>query len=109
MNTRPTPETDEAITYFDDRCDTPVSTTFARKLEGERDEARETIATMEIRHTAVMLHTQSIVDEANEIREQRDRLADACRNLIDAKGRHNTEIAFNKMKDVFQSLKTKEL
>jgi len=41
--------------------------------------------------------------------EQRDRLADACRNLIDAKGRHNTMIAFNKMKDVFQSLKTKEL
>jgi len=43
------------------------------------------------------------------IRDQRDKLADACRNLIDVKGRHNTEIAFNKMKDVFQSLKTKEL
>jgi len=41
--------------------------------------------------------------------EQRDRLADACRNLIDAKGWYNFMIAFNKMKDVFQSLKTKEL
>jgi hypothetical protein len=34
---------------------------------------------MEIRHAAVMLHTQSIVDEANQFREQRDRLAEALR------------------------------
>jgi len=49
------------------------------KLERELNEARETIATMEIRHAAVMLHTQSIVDEANQFREQRDRLAEALR------------------------------
>jgi uncharacterized coiled-coil DUF342 family protein len=29
---------------------------------------------MQIRHSAAMLHTQSIVNEANELREQRDRL-----------------------------------
>ena len=49
----------------------------------ERDEAQETIATMEIRHAAVMLHTQSIVDDANQCREQRDRLAAALRKLAD--------------------------
>lgn len=38
----------------------------------QRDEARETIATMEIRHAAVMRHTQSIVDDANQCRDQRD-------------------------------------
>jgi uncharacterized coiled-coil DUF342 family protein len=48
-------------------------------VTAQRDEARETIATMEIRHAAVMLHTQSIVDEANQFREQRDRLAEALR------------------------------
>jgi len=37
-------------------------------------ELRATISDMEIRHSAAMLHTQSIVNEANELREQRDRL-----------------------------------
>jgi hypothetical protein len=53
-------------------------------LTAQRDEARETIATMEIRHAAVMLHTQSIVDEANQFREQRDRLAEALQDLIES-------------------------
>jgi len=80
----PTPETD-AMEYFDAMCDPDrvVEADFARKLERERDEAQETIATMEIRHAAVMLHTQSIVDDANQCREQRDRLAEALRNLCD--------------------------
>jgi uncharacterized coiled-coil DUF342 family protein len=75
MNDTPTPETDAL--YRDDHR--PNLIVHARKLERERDEARETIATMEIRHAAVMLHTQSIVDEANQFREQRDRLAEALR------------------------------
>jgi hypothetical protein len=49
------------------------------------------------------------ISRGESLEEQLDKLTDACRNLIDAKGRHNTMIAFNKMKDVFQSLKTKEL
>lgn len=40
------------------------------------DSAREKIEEMETRHAAAMLHTQTIVDDANEAREQRDRLAD---------------------------------
>ena len=45
----------------------------------ERNEARETIAEMETRHAAVMLHTQGVVDESNATRGQRDRLAAALR------------------------------
>ena len=114
-----TPETD-AMEYCDAMCDPDrvVEADFARKLErerddilaqlreeqqlhvqtlNERDEAQETIATMEIRHAAVMLHTQSIVDDANQCREQRDRLAaavNAATVLIAAKGRHNTLLAY---------------
>ena len=163
---RQTPETNKLADTLH-RDETPLVIRYhkmmmtSQRLEREHDKERETIATMEIRHAAVMLHTQSIVDEANQCREQRDslsnilkeclhampcgyvpnhtvenlpamiedqtalfaeeisrgesleeqldKLTDACQNLIDAKGRHNTEIAFNKMKDVFQSLKTKEL
>jgi hypothetical protein len=73
----------------------------------QRDEARETIATMEIRHAAVMLHTQDIVDKANQFREQRDRLAEvieAATVLIAAKGRHNTMLAYDGLRDALQSL-----
>jgi hypothetical protein len=37
-------------------------------------ELRATISDLETRHAATMLHTQSVVDEANRLREQRDRL-----------------------------------
>jgi predicted nucleic acid-binding Zn-ribbon protein len=52
------------------------------QLQRERDKAREELATMEIRHAAVMLHTQNIVDEANQFREQRDRQEEALRRVI---------------------------
>ena len=39
MSERPTPETDSEVGYFD--LETAVSADFARKLERERDEARE--------------------------------------------------------------------
>jgi hypothetical protein len=45
-------------------------------------ELRETISDLETRHAATMLHTQSIVDEANELREQRDRLAEALTSIM---------------------------
>jgi hypothetical protein len=62
----------------------------------EVHELRETISDMEIRHAATMLHTQSIVDEANELREQRDRLLEereqwrlssVCRELREQRDR----------------------
>ena len=47
-------------------------------------ELRAIISDLETRHAATMLHTQSIVDEANELREQRDRLAEELKEAQDA-------------------------
>jgi uncharacterized coiled-coil DUF342 family protein len=64
-------------------------------------ELRETISDLETRHAATMLHTQSIVDEANELREQRDRLLEereqwrmssVCRELREQRDRLATEV-----------------
>jgi hypothetical protein len=79
-----------------------------KTLQRERDEAREEtirtrefmgcgfakakeeLATMETRHAATMMHTQSVVENSNQLREQRDdaerqrdRLAEALRKLAD--------------------------
>jgi uncharacterized coiled-coil DUF342 family protein len=106
MNARPTPETDaEEIIITKGKPTHWVSQEFARRLERERDEARETIATMEIRHAAVMLHTQDIVDEANQFRDQRDRLAEAAQTLVDAKGRYHTQQAYDNLKEALASVK----
>jgi hypothetical protein len=43
MNERDTPETDEAATYYNDLCDTPVSADFASRLERQRDELLEAL------------------------------------------------------------------
>lgn len=48
-----------------------------RKLRKERDEAREAIETLEIRQAAIMMHTQTVVDEAMKERALADRLGDA--------------------------------
>jgi len=50
-------------------------------------ELKATIVDMEIRHSATMLHTQSIVSEANELREQRDRLVEALERILSYQGR----------------------
>jgi len=87
MNTRPTPISDRIVSQFrkgEATSDGLILT--MEKLECERDEAREEIATMEIRHAAVMLHAQNIVDEANQFREQRDRLAEALERIIEEDG-----------------------
>jgi hypothetical protein len=88
MSGQPTPRTDAA--KYDSQPGNPmfpngkwvVPVEVSAQLESELAEARETIATMEIRHAAVMLHTQTIVDEANAIKQQRDRLAEALRGLM---------------------------
>jgi hypothetical protein len=70
------------------------------------EKAKETISTMEIRHAAVMLHTQGVVDELNQCKEQQDRLLiviEAATILIAAKGRHNTMLAYNGLRDALQS------
>ena len=109
-----TPETDAKQKLKDMIGDEYVSADFARKLERERDEARnafimavdemvqvqsklreakiewdearDTVATMEIRHAAAMFHAQRVVDDANQLREQRDKLAAVLRKIRDGYG-----------------------
>jgi hypothetical protein len=81
MNTRPTPETDAFAIKFKTTCGEKywVPVDIARKLERELAEARG----------------------------QRDRLAEvieAASVLIAAKGRHNTMLAYNGLRDALQSL-----
>lgn len=137
-----TPETD-AEANNGSLCDQCVPVDFARKLERERDEAREyadklvahkdmvclpkdlevlreanlglavelheareetirtrefmgrgfakakeELATMETRHAATMMHAQSVVEDANQLREQRDavtlRLGNTQERMFDA-------------------------
>jgi hypothetical protein len=59
---------------------------LARDLECQLADAREQINEMEIRHAAAMLRTQTIVDESNVIREQRDRLRDDLVKIATGKG-----------------------
>ena len=58
-----TPETDAAIALANDPDGAPEVCDLCQKLERERHG-------MEIRHAATMMHTQTIVDEANALREQ---------------------------------------
>jgi len=70
-------------------------------------ELKATIVDMEIRHSATMLHTQSIVSEANKLREQRGRLAEAlrelCETLLNDKPRDITEL-LNKAGDALAAV-----
>jgi ppGpp synthetase/RelA/SpoT-type nucleotidyltranferase len=99
-----TPETDandEAWAYnmrydtFNSLMDNPLEwDEFARKLERERDEA--------------IAEATNAVNDIIGVRWKLNSLAEACQNLIDVKGRHNTEIAFNKMKSILESITSNE-
>ena len=92
MNDTPTPKTDrimENILIAIDADNTGQSSQHreeARReieqIERELAEARGQISDMEIRHAATMFHTQSVVDDAIKLREQRDRLAEAFESII---------------------------
>jgi hypothetical protein len=77
MNERDTPETDEAATYYNDLCDTPVSADFARRLERQRDEITER---WERAANAYMIEQGK--REAAE--RQRDELLEALEDLINS-------------------------
>ena len=99
--------------YFDAMCDPDwvVEADFARKLESERDEAR---FDLEFRRRLGDQQNETINDIAdarNEARGQRDRLAKVIESasvLIAAKGRHNTMLAYNGLRDALQSLTPNE-
>ena len=49
--------------------DITISGFDLNRIEAELKAAKETIETLEIRHAAVMLHTQSVVNENTKLRE----------------------------------------
>lgn len=104
MNTRPTPETDSEIELVNPISDDPyisawvekggavidvVDADFARRLERERDEARE-LAIYEHAGT-----TASAMGWAIKYANLRELVV----RLIQAKGRHHTRIAFDDLKN----------
>jgi hypothetical protein len=84
-----TPETDVAEYYIKGEGNY-VRSDISRKLERERDEA--------------VAEATNAVNDIIGVRWKLNSLAEACQNLIDVKGRHNTEIAFNKMKSILESI-----
>jgi hypothetical protein len=97
MNTRPTPETD-AITGSADVWNAfeEEIIALARKLERERDEAREQLAEIEDKmrvelgghpnsklwgEAGLIAATMRCVDALDVVTEQRDRLAEALRQI----------------------------
>lgn len=59
-----------------DRPDLGGRGTMLVALVAERDQLRNEIETLHIRHAAVMLHTQSVVEENTQLRKVCDWLAD---------------------------------
>jgi hypothetical protein len=147
MNTD-TPETDANLArwiYYDihychdSLSDDPLPwPDFARKLERERDEAREVLKITQEAWVKAKAERVEALRERDEAREQRDRLADqlddavaeatnavndiigmkwqrdrlaeavnAATILIAAKGRHNTMLAYEGLREALQSLAQK--
>jgi len=105
----PTPETDATIRRYTvtyGMIGKYVRADFARKLERERDEAREYADKLVAHKDMVCLPKDlevlrganlGLAVELHEARDQRDRLAEAVNAatvLIAAKGRHNTMLAY---------------
>lgn len=67
----------------------------------DRDEARAIIEEMEIRHAAVMLNTQTVVDNTNDI-------IAAIRNVRDVKGRHHTQQAMENLFAILSAWEEKQ-
>jgi hypothetical protein len=104
MNTRPTPETDHLESNLGNAAH-PVLSSFCRKLERERDEARaESIRWMSIAEGRGRTDDK---EQLTTVTAQRDRLAEvvnAATILIAAKGRHNTMLAYEGLRKTLQSL-----
>ena len=108
MNAPPTPETDAAWACFKGYME-PLQDVqdLSRKLERERDEAREeAIRTREFMDYGFA----KAQEELATVTAQRDRMAEAINAatiLIAAKGRHNTMLAYEGLRATLQSLTQK--
>lgn len=84
MKERPTPETDAFFRSFADGDATPSHAEYydrMMQLERERDEARAEVQA--IQHWATANGTIQMQREIDEAREQRDKLAEAARFVIE--------------------------
>jgi hypothetical protein len=77
------------------------------QLERELTAARAELVTAYEEMDAIRIGTRLIDSDLKAVTEQRDRLAEAVNAatiLIAAKGRHNTMLAYNGLRDALQSL-----
>jgi hypothetical protein len=102
MNTQPTPETDAAYKNHAADMHDHIPLDFARKLERERDEARESLEFQ--RKLNVELNERAKCDLKN-MTEQRDRLAEALTDI--ASGIYNEDGCIYKAERTLQSLTPK--
>jgi uncharacterized coiled-coil DUF342 family protein len=108
MNTRPTPETDAAWACFKGYME-PLQDVqdLSRKLERERDEAREELKILKSKYAEHHSEAEKITSQIQTVTAQRDRMAEAINAatiLIAAKGRHNTMLAYEGLREALQSL-----
>jgi hypothetical protein len=101
-----TPRTNKAFLdgYTFCKEDMMPAVAFASQLETELTAAQEEIEMLNIRYGAAAMHHDN---NMGEVMDQRDRLAEAVNAatiLIAAKGRHNTMLAYNGLRDALQSL-----
>ena len=108
-----TPETDAAqifLGFNPDEGDYFVPAEIASELERQRDEAKAEIEKLkeELESHAWTISPAMAQAKIDELVEQRDRLAEvinAATVLIAAKGRHNTMLAYQGLKDALAAVK----
>lgn len=88
MSERPTPETDAARVTEKNGCiatfgvSQVVSVNFARKLERERDEARELLASEKITRNHIIQRGIEMQKERDEARDENTKLRDIAERAI---------------------------
>jgi chromosome segregation ATPase len=80
---------------------------YINELDDKLTSAREEISILKSKYADHHSEADRITYEIKTVTEQRDRLAKAATTLIAAKGRHNTMLAYNGLRDALQSLTPK--
>ena len=76
------------------------------QYEAERDQLKDDLAMAEVRHAAVMMHTQSVVDENTQLRKVCDWFATSVVNR-DLHGDKPAIAHYNSLPHVIERNKTK--
>ena len=106
-----TPRTNAKQKLKDIIGDEYVAVDFARQLERELTAAREEIKELNDKLDDAVADATNAVNDIIRMKWQRDSLVqviEAASILIAAKGRHNTMLAYNGLRDALQSLTTTE-